>query len=87
MIIHKDDGIHRDNAIQKPQVTHGASITPHIKVTFTASGKMLVVGAGDITKVTTDVIVNAANSKLQHEGGVAKAISDAGEPIQILFSS
>ena len=32
---------------------------------------------GDITKVKTDVIVNAANKKLDHIGGVAYAISKA----------
>ena len=32
---------------------------------------------GDITKETTEAIVNAANSSLQHGGGVALAISSA----------
>lgn len=33
---------------------------------------------GDITKVKADCIVNAANTQLQHGGGVAKAIVKAG---------
>lgn len=35
---------------------------------------------GDITELSTDAIVNAANSKLQHGGGVAWAIANKGGP-------
>ena len=43
------------------------------------SGKVKVsVYKGDITKEKVDVIVNAANGALQHDGGVAKAIADKG---------
>ncbi|MEK7648687.1 MAG: macro domain-containing protein [Patescibacteria group bacterium] len=35
---------------------------------------------GDITKVKADVIINAANTELNHIGGVAQAISLAAGP-------
>ncbi|XP_075437319.1 uncharacterized protein LOC142475239 [Ascaphus truei] len=38
------------------------------------------VGVGDITTARVDVIVNAANSELQHKGGLARAISQAAGP-------
>ncbi|XP_021358900.1 poly [ADP-ribose] polymerase 14-like isoform X2 [Mizuhopecten yessoensis] len=38
----------------------------------------LMVMLGDITNLKVDVLVNAANKKLQHAGGLAKAIVDKG---------
>ena len=40
-------------------------------------GLQIVIGYGDITKEQVDVVVNAANSKLTHGAGLAKAIVKA----------
>ncbi|XP_033116466.1 protein mono-ADP-ribosyltransferase PARP14-like [Anneissia japonica] len=42
------------------------------------NGIELIVCKADMTQMKVDVIVNAANEKLQHAGGLAKAIVDAG---------
>lgn len=44
------------------------------------SGQTVQIVHGDITAETTDAIVNAANSYLQHGAGVAGAISRRGGP-------
>jgi O-acetyl-ADP-ribose deacetylase len=40
----------------------------------------LEVVSGDVTKLEVDAIANAANTQLEHGGGVAAAISRAGGP-------
>lgn len=42
------------------------------------SGKKIRLVVGDIAKYSADVIVNAANSRLDHGAGVAGAIARAG---------
>ena len=48
--------------------------------TYSYGNTTIEVMKGDITTLQVACIVNAANEKLQHDGGVAKAISDAGGP-------
>jgi O-acetyl-ADP-ribose deacetylase len=45
---------------------------------YTVGNTTIVVKKGDITQEDTDAIVNAANSQLQHGGGVAAAIVRRG---------
>jgi len=44
------------------------------------SGAILQIAEGDLTQEAVDAIVNAANSHLQHGGGVAGAIARRGGP-------
>jgi O-acetyl-ADP-ribose deacetylase (regulator of RNase III) len=53
--------------------------TNHLTHIF-PSGLILEVAEGDITAEEVDAIVNAANSQLQHGGGVAGAIARRGGP-------
>ncbi|CAH1257849.1 PARP14 [Branchiostoma lanceolatum] len=58
------------------------NMVPQEKAVVNLDGGMkLVVWRDDITKHETDVIVNAANARLEHTGGLAKAIVDAGGDI------
>ena len=44
------------------------------------AGSRIVVLAGDLTRQDVDAVVNAANARLQHGGGVAAAIAIGGGP-------
>jgi len=56
----------------------GQSTTKFMCSYLTNEGKKVSVLKGDITKHCVDAIVNAANSQLQHVGGLAAAIVRAG---------
>ena len=57
------------------------SMEPQPVITAVMSeGQKIAVVRGDITKQHCDGIVNAANEKLSHGGGVARALADAGGP-------
>uniref|UniRef100_A0A3B1K2X3 Macro domain-containing protein n=1 Tax=Astyanax mexicanus TaxID=7994 RepID=A0A3B1K2X3_ASTMX len=50
------------------------------KGVFTPEGVEIVVSKGDMCSYTVDAVVNAANDKLEFNGGLSKAISDAAGP-------
>jgi O-acetyl-ADP-ribose deacetylase (regulator of RNase III) len=52
-----------------------------IRKHLTSQGQQLCLIHGDITCSSVEAIINAANSRLQHGGGVASAIARAGGPI------
>ena len=45
---------------------------------YVFGGSTVEVVSGDLTTLHVDAIVNAANERLDHIGGLAKAIADAG---------
>jgi O-acetyl-ADP-ribose deacetylase (regulator of RNase III) len=48
---------------------------------LTSQGQQLCLIHGDITRSSVEAIINAANTQLQHGGGVAGAIARVGGPI------
>jgi O-acetyl-ADP-ribose deacetylase len=57
-----------------------AGMSKLIKVYSIPSQRRLEIRQGDLTQEAVDAIVNAANAQLEHGGGVAAAISQAGGP-------
>ena len=70
----------------KPLVTADETNDDNVKVTSevckgtTKEGKRVILIKGEIENFKVDVIVNAANSQLSHDAGVALAISKKGGP-------
>ncbi len=61
---------------KQAKAVHSVVIQP----SSTAHPVQLDICQGDIVQESTDAIVNAANENLEHAGGLAKAILDAGGP-------
>jgi len=67
-----------ESAAEKP-VAMSAATGPAVKLTVSVGKKFTMkIVVGDITEYRVDAIVNAANSYLDHAGGVAGSIVDKG---------
>lgn len=64
-----------DQAIMQMKNT---ALVPEKRFEALVSGVMVSVCKADLTNFTVDAVVNAANEHLQHGGGIALALSDAG---------
>ena len=66
-----DESLLDDRASLANCVTKCTALSNHIRINICL---------GDITEFAADVIVNAANERLSHDGGVARAIARKGGP-------
>lgn len=64
----------------KMGLPRNASSALHFEFVTKHSDLQIQILQADVTKFASDGIVNAANGRLRHYGGVAKAISDAAGP-------
>ncbi|XP_033126502.1 macro domain-containing protein lmo2759-like [Anneissia japonica] len=71
--------------VSNNEVQYGSTSYQQSLTEFTIGrGITMIIRQGDITDEDSDVIVNAANGRLQHGGGVARAIAlKAGEEINV----
>ena len=66
--------------VKNPNDAPSAKNVKYSEVSFDEfPGKKLILETGDITTMKVDAIVNAADPKLQHRGGIARAIVDRGK--------
>lgn len=72
-----------DPAREPPLIRYTSPVTPETLAEQTVAGVRLLAVLGDLTTQNVDAIVNAANSQLQHGGGLAGAIvARGGDVIQ-----
>ena len=78
---------HPDNSVavtlglsHSTATTTGQTLIASYEFPLNTHSLTLEILKGDITKLNIDAIVNAANERLSHGGGVAAAISNAGGP-------
>ncbi|XP_040214282.1 protein mono-ADP-ribosyltransferase PARP9-like [Rana temporaria] len=66
----------------EPNRSHPASVKAEkVYEKRTSLGPVVSVWRGDLTKLDADVVVNSANEDLDHAGGLARALVEAGGPI------
>ena len=77
-----DNNVADSETDERSDVSRSASQSEVLCHFTTDGGCQLLVCKGDLTKETVDAIVNPANPDMDHIGGLAKAIVDAGELLQ-----
>ena len=70
--------------VTSPRPTFSDTPTYKKSKVILSSGVAVFTAMGNLTSYKVDAIVNAANDKLQHSGGIAKAIVDKGDVLSLL---